>query len=70
MSALPPDVMAISFPPSCLVPTAINRMPFFAHFSGFTMKYCDICEVGGDCVNINFVMHTQSTGWFGISTFR
>ena len=70
MSALPPDGMRISLSPACLAPTAINRMPFFVHFSGFTMKYCHIYEVGGDCVNINFVMPTESTGWFGISRFQ
>ena len=59
-------------PRACLAPktTVMNRMPFFAHASDFTIKDSHISEVGGDYFNIQFAMPAESTGWFGISMFH
>ena len=45
-------------------------MPFFPHASGFAIKDSHISEVGGDYLNIHFVLPAESTGWFGISVFQ
>jgi len=60
----------IASPRACLPPTAINRMPFFAHASGCTIKGGHMYDVAGDYVNINLAMPAESTGWFGISMFQ
>ena len=48
----------------------MNRMPFFAHASDFTIKDSHMSEVRGDYFNIHFAIPAESTGWFGFSMFQ